>query len=102
MIVAHDGTGDFKTIQEAINSLPKDNQTPITIFIKSGVYKEKLHLEVPYVTLKGEDAKKTILTYDDYALKIHEDGRTKRQQAEEELENIEKELKEKILEINVK
>ena len=75
MIVAHDGTGDFKTIQEAINSLPKDNQTPITIFIKSGVYKEKLHLEVPFVTIKGEDAEKTILTYDDYALKIHEDGK---------------------------
>jgi len=75
MIVAHDGTGDFKTIQEAINSIPKDQQTPITIFIKPGVYKEKLHLEVPFVTLKGEDAKNTILTFDDYAEKVHTDGK---------------------------
>lgn len=75
MIVAHDGSGDFKTIQEAINSISKDNITPVTILVKPGVYKEKLHLEVPYVTIKGEDAEKTILTYDDYALKIHEDGK---------------------------
>ena len=38
----------------------------------------------------------------DSVIKIHEDGRAKRAEAEEELQNIEKELKEKILEINVK
>lgn len=75
IIVSHDEAGDFKTIQEAINSLPQDNITPVTILVKPGVYKEKLHLEVPFVTLKGEDAKATILTYDDYADKLHEDGK---------------------------
>ena len=66
IIVSHDEAGDFKTIQEAINSLPQDNIAPVTILVKPGVYKEKLHLEVPFVTLKGEDAMATILTYDDY------------------------------------
>ena len=38
----------------------------------------------------------------DTVIKVHEDGRVKRQAAEKELENIEKELKAKLLEINVK
>ena len=42
IIVSHDEAGDFKTIQEAINSLPQDNIAPVTILVKPGVYKEKL------------------------------------------------------------
>ena len=38
----------------------------------------------------------------DTVIKVHEEGRIKRQAAEAELENIEKELKAKLLEINVK
>ena len=38
----------------------------------------------------------------DTVIKIHEDGRVKRAEAEKELETIEKELKDKLLEINVK
>lgn len=74
MIVAHDGSGDFKTIQAAIDSIPKENTSSITIHIKPGVYKEKLHLEVPFVTLKGEDPASTIITYNDYARKYLPDG----------------------------
>ena len=74
MIVAQDGSGDFKTIQEAIDSIPKENLLPITIEIKAGVYKEKLHIEVPFLTLKGESAETTKITYDDYAKKYLPDG----------------------------
>lgn len=74
MIVAHDGSGDFKTIQEAIDSIPKENTSSITIHIKPGTYKEKLHLDVPFVTLKGEDAATTKITYNDYARKYLPDG----------------------------
>lgn len=74
MIVAQDGSGDFKTIQSAINSIPKTNTAPITIFIKAGTYKEKLHLEVPFITLKGESAATTKITYNDYADKYLPDG----------------------------
>lgn len=69
MYVAHDGSGDFKTIQDALNSISKNNTTPITIHIKAGVYKEKLHIEVPFITLKGESALTTKITYNDYAEK---------------------------------
>lgn len=74
MIVAYDGSGDFKTIQGAIDSIPKENTSPITIYIRPGVYEEKIHLNVPFVTLKGEDPLSTRITYRDYALKYLPDG----------------------------
>jgi len=45
IIVAQDGTGNFKTVQEAFNSIVHNNKKPVTIFIKNGVYNEKLHLD---------------------------------------------------------
>lgn len=75
-LVAKDGTGDFKTVQEAINAVPdlRDNRT--VIYIKEGVYKEKLTLPATKtnVSFIGEDNKKTILTYDDYASKKNRYG----------------------------
>lgn len=64
------GTGDFRTIQEAINSVrTADPRGLITIRIKNGVYKEKLVIP-PHVTnikIVGEDRDKTIINYDDHA-----------------------------------
>lgn len=74
MIVAQNGSGDFKTIQAAVDSIPKDNTTPVTIYVKAGTYKEKLHIETPFITLKGESAATTKITYDDYAEKHMPDG----------------------------
>lgn len=74
MIVATDGSGDFTTVQAAINAIPADNAKPVTIHIKNGVYKEKVRLEKPYVTLIGEDKDKTIITYDDHANKLFPNG----------------------------
>ena len=68
-IVAKDGSGDFTTIQEAFNSVPELYTGPYTIFIKKGIYYEKLTLSAnkSNVILIGEDPDSTILTYDDYA-----------------------------------
>lgn len=69
-IVDRNGTGDFRTIQEAINSVrTADPRGLITIRIKNGVYKEKLIIP-PHVTnikMIGEDRDKTIINYDDHA-----------------------------------
>lgn len=71
IVVDAKGSGDFLTVQEAINSVPLLTQKEIRIYIKNGVYKEKI--EVPKdkinITLIGEDKTKTILTYDDFASK---------------------------------
>src|SRR5688572_10972596 len=61
-IVAQDGSGDFKTIQGAINSLPDSSTTPRIIFIKKGVYKEKIYIEKHNIYFEGEDRSSTILT----------------------------------------
>ncbi len=49
---------------QTLNLDSKDNKDRINIYIKNGTYKEKLTIEKPYVSLIGEDSKKTILTYD--------------------------------------
>ena len=76
--VAADGSGDYKTVQEAFNAIPSSNKKPITIFVKNGVYKQKLVLDSTknYVTLIGEDRFNTILTYDDHTGKISANGST--------------------------
>lgn len=74
IVVAKDGTGDFSTIQEAVSSVSKNNTEPVTIYIKSGTYSEKLVIDHPYITLEGEEVTSTILTYHDYALMLMEDG----------------------------
>jgi pectinesterase len=67
--VAKDGTGTFKTVQEAIDAVPDFRKNQTTIFIKNGVYKEKLILATSKTNVKfvGEDAMKTIITNDDFA-----------------------------------
>jgi pectinesterase len=75
-IIAKDGSGDFKSIQEAINSVAKNNQKLITFFIKRGIYKEKIFIDRPFVHLQGEDKEEVVLTYDDYAEKLMLDGDT--------------------------
>lgn len=62
LIVDINGKGDFKTIQEAINCLSDNSSTPRTIFIKKGIYKEKIFLEKNNVILKGEDKEQTVLS----------------------------------------
>ncbi len=54
------------------------NKNPITIFIKNGIYKEKLHLDSSknFVTIIGEDKFNTILTYDDHTGKVSPRGDT--------------------------
>ncbi|MEY4010885.1 MAG: hypothetical protein RIT22_9 [Bacteroidota bacterium] len=72
VVVDKKGTGDFGTIQEAINASPAFPYKRITIFIKNGVYNEKvkIHSWNPKITLIGESREGTIITYNDYFNKI--------------------------------
>ena len=67
------GSGDFTTIQEAINAAKAYPSERITIFIKNGVYYEKvkIHSWNPYISLIGESQEKTIISYDDHFNKIN-------------------------------
>jgi pectinesterase len=74
--VARDGTGDYRTVQEAFNAISIKNKQPVTIFVKNGIYKEKLLLDSgkEFVTLVGEDKFNSILTYDDHNGKVSPGG----------------------------
>ena len=58
---------------------------------------EKSIVDIEILKKTNQDIIETL----DTVIKIHEDGRIKRAEATKELENIEKELKDKLLEINV-
>jgi pectinesterase len=61
IIVDINGKGDYKTIQGAVNSLPDSSATPRVIFIKKGVYNEKIYIEKPNIIFEGEDREATVL-----------------------------------------
>lgn len=69
IIVAQDGSGQYKTVQEALDAVPSGNSKPFTIFIKKGIYKEVVVVDArkSFVSLIGEDKDKTILTFDNHA-----------------------------------
>lgn len=62
IIVDAGGGGGFRTIQQAINSLPASSDVPGIIFIRNGIYKEKLFIENSNIILEGENIEKTIIT----------------------------------------
>ncbi|HEU5366356.1 MAG TPA: pectinesterase family protein, partial [Hanamia sp.] len=76
IIVAQNGSGNYRGVQEALNHIPFDNKKAVTIYIRNGVYREKLHLDSSknFVTIIGEDEFKTILTYDDHSGAVTSNG----------------------------
>jgi len=62
--VAIDGSGDFKSINEALKQVPKENRKPFVIYIKEGVYQEYVEVtkKMTHVVFIGEGGKKTRIT----------------------------------------
>src|SRR5262245_7550653 len=77
--VAADGSGNFKTIQEAVQSIPKENSQRNIILIKDGIYKEKVRLDASNVTLRGQSRAGTHIEFpqlsDDFTKKPDDIGR---------------------------
>lgn len=71
--VAQDGSGDFTTIQAAIDACKAFPDFRITVFIKNGIYHEKIRIPAcnPRISLVGENKEKTIISYNDYFNKIN-------------------------------
>lgn len=68
-VVAKDGSGDFMTVQEAVNSVPVNRKIRTTIFIRKGVYKERVVISETQTNISfiGESQTETILTFDNFA-----------------------------------
>ncbi|HXA43937.1 MAG TPA: pectinesterase family protein, partial [Candidatus Angelobacter sp.] len=70
LYVAADGSALFKSVQQAIMTVPSGSrETPVIIHIAPGTYRELIYLqrEKQFFTLVGENATNTILSYDLYA-----------------------------------
>lgn len=76
-VVAQDGSGDFTTVQAAVDAAPSGATQAYVVTIKAGYYKEVI--TVPegkdFIHFKGEGADKTILTYDNYSKKLDPAGK---------------------------
>jgi len=63
LIVAQDGSGDFTTIQAAVDAIPPDNSDDHIILVRNGTYREKVMIAASHVALVGEDREKTQIVF---------------------------------------
>ena len=65
LTVAADGSGDFTTVQGAIDAVPANNAQRVVITVKKGTYVEQVYVGAtrPLVTVRGEDRAQSIVTY---------------------------------------
>ncbi len=64
-LVVSKQAGGFRTVQEAIDAVPRGNQRPLTIQVGPGTYVERLTVprDKRFIRLVGEDARTTVLSY---------------------------------------
>ena len=75
IVIARDGTGDYRTLTEAMEGIRAFMDYKVTVLIKNGTYKEKVIIPswIENVDFVGESVENTIITYDDHA-NIHKMG----------------------------
>lgn len=73
IVVAKDGSGNYTTVQAAVNAAPSNSSARTTIYIKNGSYYEVITVPTnkTNLTFIGQSNTGTILTYDNYASKIN-------------------------------
>jgi pectinesterase len=67
--VAADGSGDYRTVQAALDAIPAGNSSDVLIRIKKGIYREVITVDArkSNITLEGEQADSTILIFNNHA-----------------------------------
>ena len=74
-IIAQDGSGDFTTVQQAIDAVPSGDRAPAILLIRSGVYRERVIVHRDNLRIIGEDPEKTIITWSACAKDPDNEGR---------------------------
>jgi pectinesterase len=76
-VVSKDSSGNFRTIQEAVNACRDYAEKQYVIFVKNGVYEEKLVIPTwkTHITIIGQNVDSTVVTYNDYSGKIDNTGK---------------------------
>lgn len=78
LTVAADGSGQYRTVQAAVNAVPANNPSRVVISVKPGTYREvvKVPSNKPHVTIQGSGAsrKDTVIVYGNAAGMTKPDG----------------------------
>lgn len=71
--VAADGSGDFRTVQEAIDAVPLSNRVRTVIQVAPGFYREAVYVPKTknFITLAASQPETTILSWDNTATRIN-------------------------------
>jgi pectinesterase len=75
-VVSKDSSGNFRTIQESVNACRDYAERRYVIFVKNGIYEEKLVIPTwkTHITIIGQNVDSTVVTYNDYSGKIDGTG----------------------------
>ncbi|CAB4296303.1 unnamed protein product [Prunus armeniaca] len=65
LTVDQSGKGDYTKIQDAIDAVPSNNFAPVSIWVRPGIYREKVYVpaDKPFITMTGTNAEQTIVTW---------------------------------------
>ena len=76
-IVAKDGSGDFTSLQAAVDAVPEGNRAPVIIIVRMDEYREKVVVHKSNVRIIGEARDRTVLTWNGCAKDLDESGAEK-------------------------
>ena len=74
IIIAKDGSGDFTSLQAAVDALPDNRTEKETLMIRAGEYRERVVIHRSHLKIIGEDREKTVITWSACAKDRNPDG----------------------------
>ena len=76
-IISKDGTGDFTSIQQAVDAVPAGNRSPVILLVRMDTWHEKVIINKDNIRLIGEARDRTVITNSGCAKDLGPDGREK-------------------------
>ena len=76
-IIAKDGSGDFTSIQAAIDAVPMGNRAPTILLVRMDTYEERVIVNKDNLRIIGEARDRTIITHSGCAMDLDENGNAK-------------------------
>lgn len=77
IVIAKDGTGDFTSVQAAIDAAPQYAQKPVILLVRPGEYRERVIVNKDNLRIIGEDGEKTVIVHSACAKDVNSEGKPK-------------------------
>ena len=76
-IIATDGSGDFTSVQAAVDAAPSGSRVPVILLVREGVYRERVIVNKDNLRIIGENAERTVITASACAHDLNAEGKPK-------------------------